>query len=83
MSASWCGRAQHDDIDACSMLVRGSIRTRSTGSPHAWWGGDAAEDLAQDAFLKAWQEIGHVAGEARSEPGSIASRPISVSITCG
>ena len=46
------------------MLVRGSIRTRSTGSPHAWWGGDAAEDLAQDAFLKAWQEIGDFAGEA-------------------
>jgi RNA polymerase sigma-70 factor (ECF subfamily) len=27
-------------------------------------GGDAAEDLAQDAFLKAWQEIGRFADEA-------------------
>lgn len=56
-------RAQQDDIDAFATLVRMHqdtiyrLTTRMVGV-------DAAEDLAQGAFLKAWQEIGHFAGEA-------------------
>ncbi len=56
-------RAQQDDIDAFSTLVRNHqdaiyrLTTRMVGT-------DAAEDIAQGAFLKAWQEIGHFAGEA-------------------
>lgn len=56
-------RAQQDDIDAFSTLVRKHqdgiyrLTTRMVGV-------DAAEDLAQGAFLKAWQQIGSFAGEA-------------------
>lgn len=56
-------RAQQDDIDAFSALVRKHqdaiyrLTARMVGT-------DAAEDLAQSAFLKAWQEIGRFEGEA-------------------
>lgn len=56
-------RTQQGEIDAFSALVRKHqdaiyrLTTRMVGM-------DAAEDLAQGAFLKAWQEIDHFAGEA-------------------
>ena len=56
-------RAQHDDIDAFSTLVRkhqDAIYRLTT----CMVGVDAAEGLAQGACLKAWQEIGHFASEA-------------------
>ncbi len=56
-------RAQQGDVDAFSALVRKHqdaiyrLSSRMVGV-------DAAEDIAQGAFLKAWQEIDHFAGEA-------------------
>ncbi len=56
-------RAQQGDVDAFSALVRMHqdaiyrLTSRMVGV-------DAAEDIAQGAFLKAWQEIDHFAGEA-------------------
>ncbi len=57
------GRAQQGDVDAFSALVRMHqdaiyrLTSRMVGV-------DAAEDIAQSAFLRAWQEIDHFAGEA-------------------
>lgn len=65
LEARWVDLARHGDEDAFAALVRAHqdqlyrVALRMTGDPHD------AQDVVQEAFLRAWQHLPGFRGEAR------------------